>query len=113
MDDIAFGRLIKLARIRRTWRQQDLAVRAGVSRTMVSRVERGHLGSSPLDVVRAIAAALDVRVEVAPRARAIDIDRVVNSRHAALAEHVLAWLSALPGWIARPEVSYSELVSAA
>lgn len=30
MDDIAFGRLIKLARIRRGWRQQDLADRAGV-----------------------------------------------------------------------------------
>ena len=75
---------------------------------MVSRVERGHLGATPLDVTRAIAAALDIRVEVAARARALDLDRVMNSRHAALAEHVLGWLSGLPGWIARPEVSYSE-----
>ena len=27
MDDIAFGRLVKLARINRGWRQQDLAER--------------------------------------------------------------------------------------
>lgn len=108
MDDIGFGRLVKLARIRRTWRQIDLAQRAGVSRTMVSRIERGHLGSTPLDVIRSVAAQLEIRVEVVARARALDIDRVMNGRHAALAEHVVAWLSALPGWVARPEVSYSE-----
>ena len=75
---------------------------------MVSRLERGHLGQIPLDVARAIAAPLDVRVEVKPRARAIDIDRVVNSRHAALAEFAIGWVSALGGWIVRPEVSFSE-----
>jgi transcriptional regulator with XRE-family HTH domain len=38
MDDLAFGRLVKLARHRRGWRQEDLAARAAVSRTTVSRV---------------------------------------------------------------------------
>jgi transcriptional regulator with XRE-family HTH domain len=108
MDDIAFGRLVKLARIRRGWRQRDLADRAGVSRTMVSRIERGHLGTTPLDVVRAVAAQLGIRVEVAARARAVDLDRVVNARHAALAEHVVGWLPTLGDWILRAEVSFSE-----
>jgi transcriptional regulator with XRE-family HTH domain len=97
-----------MARIRRAWRQQDLADRAGVSRTMVSRVERGHLGQIPLGVVRATAALLDIRIEVKPRARAIDLDRVVNARHAALAEFATRWLSSISGWTVRPEVSFSE-----
>jgi transcriptional regulator with XRE-family HTH domain len=108
MDDLAFGRLIRLGRLRRGWRQVDLAARADVSRTMVSRLERGHCGEVPLAVSRAVAAALEIRVEVAARARAIDLDRVVNARHSAMAEFVTTWIARLPGWIARPEVSFSE-----
>lgn len=108
VDDIGVGRLIRLARIRRGWRQQDLADQARVSRAAVSRVERGRLGEVPLDLVRKIAAALEIRIEVQPRARAIDIDRVVNARHAGLAEHVVGWIGSMPGWIVRPEVSFSQ-----
>jgi transcriptional regulator with XRE-family HTH domain len=108
MDDLAFGRLVKLARIRRGWRQQDLADRAAVSRTTVSRVERGHLGAIPLDTVRLIAAALEIRVEVRAGARAVDIDRTLNARHSALAEFVSRWIGSIPGWLVRPEVSFSE-----
>ena len=96
-----------MARIRRGWRQQDLAERSWVSRTTVSRVERGHLGEVLLSAVRAIAGSLDIRVEVIARARAVDLDRVINARHSALAEHLVSWLSGFPGWIVRPEVSYS------
>jgi transcriptional regulator with XRE-family HTH domain len=108
MDDLGFGRLVRLARIRRGWRQQDLADRAGVSRSTVSRIERGHLGSLPLDVVRAVAAALDIRIDVAARTRAIDMDRVLNARHSGLASFVIAWLATFDGWDIRPEVSFSE-----
>lgn len=108
MDDLAFGRLIRLARIERRWRQSDLAARAGVSRSTVSRLERGHLGQIPLDTVRAVAAALDIRVSFVARARAVDLDRVVNARHSALADYLAASVAELPGWIVRPEVSYSE-----
>jgi transcriptional regulator with XRE-family HTH domain len=108
VDDLAFGRLIKLARLRRGWRQVDLATRTSVSRTTVSRVERGHIGSVPLDAIRAVAAALEIRVEVTARARAIDLDRIVNARHSAMAEFVTSWLSSLPEWVLRPEVSFSE-----
>ena len=108
MDDLAFGRLIRLARLRRGWRQTDLAARAGVSRTTVSRVEHGHFGEASLDATRAIAGALEIRVEVVARARAIDLDRVVNGRHSAMAEFVIGWLSQFPGWVVRPEVSFSE-----
>lgn len=108
MDDLRFGVLVRMARIRRGWRQQDLADRAGASRTAVSRIERGVVGEMPLSSIRAVAAALELRVELQPKARAADIDRIMNGRHAALAEHVMRWLARQPGWIARPEVSFAE-----
>lgn len=107
VDDLGFGRLIRMARIRRGWRQVDVAARSGVSRTAVSRIERGHVGEIPLGTTRQVAEVLEIRVELTPRARAIDIDRVVNARHAALTEFVVGWLSGIAGWVARPEVSFS------
>jgi len=107
LDDLAFGRLVRLARIKRGLRQQDLAARADTSRPVVSRIERGHVGETSVATVRRVAGVLDLRVELLARARALDVDRVLNERHAALAEHVLGWIAALPGWMVRPEVSFS------
>ena len=107
MDDQQFGVRVRAARIRRGWRQVDLARAAGVSSPTVSRIERGHLGGMSLDVVRGVAAALEIRVELLPRSRAADLDRMVNARHAALAEAVLERFAALRGWVARPEVSFN------
>jgi transcriptional regulator with XRE-family HTH domain len=108
MDDLAFGRLVRLARIERRWRQEDVAERAGVSRSTVSRLERGHVGQIPLDTVRAVCAVLDIRVQLHARARALDLDRVANARHSGLAEHVALWMARWQGWAFRAEVSYSE-----
>src|SRR5262245_27154855 len=106
LDDLAFGRLIRLARIRRGLRQEDLGHRAGISRSVVSRVERGHLRETSLETIRDVAGALDLRVELQVRARAVDIDRVLNERHAALEDHVLDSISGL-----RSEEHTSELQS--
>jgi transcriptional regulator with XRE-family HTH domain len=108
MDDLGFGRLVRLARLKRRWRQEDLASKAGVSRTLVSRLEHGHLGELAFASIRRIAAAVDIRVEVLPRSRAIDIDRVVNARHSALAAFLVTWFGVFDGWTVRAEVSYSE-----
>jgi len=107
VDDLQFGSRVRAARIRRGWRQRDLAAAAHVSPSMVSRIERGHLEGMSLDAIRRVAAALEIRVELLPRSRAADLDRLVNARHAALAEAVLAWLASLSGWVARPEVSFN------
>ncbi len=108
MDDIAFGRLVRMSRIRRGWRQADLAERAGLSTSVVSRLEHGGLGAMQLNGARRVAAVLDIRLEVQPRGRAADLDRTLNWRHAALAEFVAGWLGATRGWEVRPEVSFSE-----
>jgi transcriptional regulator with XRE-family HTH domain len=108
VDDLAFGRLVRLARIRKKWRQEDLALAAGVSRTLVSRVERAHLEDVDFGVIRRIAAQLDIRVELRGRSRAIDLDRVTNARHSGLADFLVGWFGQYPGWLLRAEVSYSE-----
>ncbi len=97
----------RAVRIRRGLRQSDVAERAGVHRSTVSRVERGHFGSLSLDAVRRIAAALDVRVELLPRWRGSDLDRLLNSAHSALHESVARFFAGLIGWDILPEVSFS------
>jgi transcriptional regulator with XRE-family HTH domain len=107
MDDQRLGLAIRLVRMRRRWRQVDLAAAARVSPSTVSRIERGHFGSVSVDAIRAVAAALEIRNELRPRWRAGDLDRLLNARHSALHELVARHLAQLPGWVAEPEVSFS------
>jgi transcriptional regulator with XRE-family HTH domain len=107
MDDVRFGGAIRQARLDRQWSQADLAAAAGLSRSTVVRVEAGDLDSMPLRTVRRIAAPVQIRVELTPRSRGAFVERIVNARHAALAERVLAWLGSVPGWVVRPEVSFN------
>jgi len=107
VDDLRLGSAIRGARIRRGWRQEDLASRANVSASIVSRLERGHLDSMQLRTLRSVSGALEIRLQLLPRTRAADLDRMVNARHAALTEAVVAWLRSRPGWEVRPEHSFS------
>ncbi|CAN5609037.1 hypothetical protein BH23CHL8_BH23CHL8_06260 [soil metagenome] len=84
-----------------------MARRAGVARETVSRLERGGMGRQPLDVVRAIASALGVRVDVLVRWRGGELDRILNASHAALHESMARHLGSMEGWTWHPEVSYS------
>ncbi len=108
MSDQRLGSAIRSLRIRRRLRQADLAVAAGVSRSSVSLAERGHLGGMSVNTIRAIAAALDVRVDLVARWRGGELDRLLNARHSALHEAVARWFRAqMPAWVLRPEVSFS------
>jgi hypothetical protein len=57
--------------------------------------------------VRAIAAVLDIRIDLAIRWRGGELSRLINSRHSALHESVAAHLERLTQWRFRPEVSFS------
>lgn len=107
MDDLRFGTAVRQVRIRRDLRQLDLARTAGISRATVSRIERGHLGSLSVDTVRRVAAALDIRVDLIARWRSGDLDRLLNSHYSRFHELVARRFASLPGWIARPEVSFA------
>jgi transcriptional regulator with XRE-family HTH domain len=107
MEDLRFGAAIRAARARRGWRQIDVSKAAGVSESTVSRLERGMVGGLQLRTIRAVAAVLEVQVELLPRSRAAGLERIVNQAHATLAEHVVAWIAGKVGWAVRPEVSFS------
>jgi transcriptional regulator with XRE-family HTH domain len=108
MDDQRFGSALRAVRIRRGLRQVDVARAGGVSRELVSRMERGHLEGATLGTIRAVAKALDVRVDLIARWRAGDLDRLLNARHSELHELVARWFAdELPDWVLAPEVSFS------
>ena len=108
MDDLRFGRAIRMARVRRGWRQQDLADRAAVSRAIVSRIERGLAEGMPVATIRQTCAPLDVRVELLPRGRGAELDRMVNERHSRLHETVAREIGdRYPAWAMAHEVSFN------
>ena len=107
MDDQRVGSVFRTIRIRRGLRQVDVAKLAGVSASLISRLERGHLDEISVGTIRAVARALDVRIELLPRWRAGDLDRLLNAKHSALHELVGRHLGSLPGWLMQPEVSFA------
>jgi transcriptional regulator with XRE-family HTH domain len=107
VDDLRVGAAFRSVRIRRRWRQVDVADAAGVSRGFISLVERGHLDRVSLRTLRGVAAVLEIRIDVAARWRGGELDRLVNARHSALHESVSRFFEGLPDWVSLPEVSFA------
>ena len=107
VDDQRVGAVFRAVRIRRGWRQLDVANRAGVSSSLISLIERGHIASATLDRLRRVAAVLEIRLDVVARWRGGELDRLLNSRHAALSEDVAKWVTDLRDWVVIPEVSFA------
>ena len=107
MSDQRLGSAVRLVRIRRGWRQIDLARRTGVGQSTISRIERGHFESLSVAALRGVAAELDIRVDLIGRWRAGDLDRLLNAGHSRLHESVARAFRDLPRWITAPEVSFS------
>lgn len=106
MNDVKAGRLVRAIRVRHGWRQRDLAARAGVSQQEISILERGHLDSVPLRILRAVFGAIDASAELDVRWRGGLVDRILDERHATLVGETLRRLTAF-GWETATEVSYS------
>jgi len=98
---------MRAVRHKRRLRQSDVARAAGVSRTTVWRLERGHLGELPLDTARRVAGVLDVRIDIMARWHGGDLDRLLNARHSAMHDLVARQLAGLPSWRSAAEVSYA------
>lgn len=97
MDDIKVGEVVRTIRRRRGLRQRDVAVLAGVSQSSVSAVERGQLEHLTLGVIRRVGSALEIGTPLTPRWRGVELPRLLDARHAALGEQVVARLSVV-GW---------------
>ena len=107
MDDLRVGAAFRAVRLRRRWRQRDVADRAGVARSLISDIERGHLDGTSLARLRAVAAVLEIRLDVVARWRGGELARLINARHSALHEDVAVFFGRLPDWRFTPEVSFS------
>jgi transcriptional regulator with XRE-family HTH domain len=90
MDRFRFGRAVRALRQRCGWRQVDLAERAGLSQSFVSRTELGQIGPSALDDLIAIATALDGQLTLDFRWRGEQLDRLVDEAHATLVDQVVS-----------------------
>ena len=101
------GSVVRSVRIRKGWRQVDLAAAANTSRQDVSKVELGHAADIPLSRTLAMCRAMEIRLDFVPRWRGGGLDRMLNARHSAMAEAVAASFGRLDDWILRPEVSFS------
>jgi len=101
-----FGRGIRALRRRRGWRQADLAVAAGVSRSQVGRLERGDSRTLPVETVERIATAAGGSVDLLLRWNGEGLDRLLDAEHARLVEAVVRRLRSL-GWELAVEVSFS------
>ena len=101
------GAAIRVVRRRRGIRQSDLARSAGVSTATISRIERGHIDTLPLVTTARVAAELDVRLDIVPRWRGGELDRLLNAGHSAMHEQVARTFGRFPGWQIAPEASFS------
>jgi transcriptional regulator with XRE-family HTH domain len=105
-DDDRTGRLLRVIRRRVGLTQAALAARAGVPRRDVIRIEAGLVGSVSLDRIRSIFEATDGRARLSTWWQGAAADRLLDERHAALVEKVVA-LFERRGWETAVEVSFS------
>jgi transcriptional regulator with XRE-family HTH domain len=108
VEDLRFGMTVRRARQKRGWRQVDLARKSGVSQPAISRVESGQIPEMTLGVLRQVAGALEIRLELMPRGRGAELDRLLSARHSTLHESVARALAHdFPDWTMASEVSFA------
>jgi transcriptional regulator with XRE-family HTH domain len=78
-----------------------------VSRSAVSRLERGRAAELGVDTLLGIVEALGGRIDFIVRWQGGELDRLLNARHSALHESVARWFRGRRGWVIAPEVSFS------
>jgi transcriptional regulator with XRE-family HTH domain len=106
MDPVRFGRQLRALRRRKRWRQDDLADAAGVSRSVISRIEQGGGDRHTMRTLRLIAGALSARVECRLLWNGEALDRLLDEAHSAIVEALVRRLER-HGWVVVPEASFS------
>jgi transcriptional regulator with XRE-family HTH domain len=105
MDLVRFGRGIRALRMRRRWRQLDLAVAAGLSRQKVARIELGQSSAICARDFEKVAQALSARTELRLSWNGEALDRLLDAGHARLVDLVASMLRA-NGWDVAVEVTF-------
>lgn len=87
-------------------RQADIAAKARVAQSTVSRLEKGAMDALTMGTVKRICQALEIRVEYVFRTRGPDPDRLLDARHAEIVAAVIRRLG--PAWITTSEYSFND-----
>ena len=106
MEPLRVGLVLRALRRRRDLTQQQLAVRAGVSRAVIWRIERGNADRVAVHTLVEVASALGARVDLRLLWQGEGLDRLLDARHASLVEVVVTLLHS-NGWNAATEVSFN------
>ncbi len=92
--------------MRKRLRQEDLARAARVSRTLISRIERGLLENVQVGELDRVVTALGATANIGVRWHGEQLDRLLDEAHAQIVDIVVALLRAA-GWEVAVEVSFS------
>jgi transcriptional regulator with XRE-family HTH domain len=106
VTDRRVGHALRLIRGTSRLTQAQVAVASGMSQSAVSRLECGHAGGLTLNAIRAVAAALDARVDVKLLWRGAEFEKLLDERHAHLSGKVVRAVSGW-GWLTEIEISFS------
>lgn len=106
MDAIGFGRGLRALRMRARLTQDQLSAKAGVSRSVVARIEQGRADRVTVVTLERVAAGLGARVTCRLSWNGEGLDRLLDAGHAATAEQVVRALT-LAGWLVATEVSFN------
>ena len=104
--DLRLGRALRTLRRRKSLGQVELARNAGVSHTLVSRLERGHVEGVTVKALRTVFEALGASVSITAYWEGAALDRLLDEEHALLAGRFSQVLQKY-GWAVETEVSYS------
>jgi transcriptional regulator with XRE-family HTH domain len=106
MDPLRFGRFVRAVRQRLDLRQRDVAVQAGVSASVVSRIERGRLDEVTWASIIRVCTVLEIRLDLRARWRGFEGDRLLDSDHATIVEFIVRELTAA-GWLVIVEYTFN------
>lgn len=106
MDDRRVGMVMRALRRRKAWRQQDVADNAHVSQQFVADLESGQIEHMDLARSRRVAAALGASLEIMPRWRGPELDRLLDADHAHVVDVVASALRSA-GWDVLAEWTFS------
>lgn len=106
MDPIRFGRQFRALRVRMNLRQEDVARIANISRSIVSRIDRGLVGNLQVAQLERVAATVGATIDLRLRWNGEQLDRLLDEAHARIVDAVVVLLRA-SGWDVAVEVSFS------
>lgn len=106
MQALRLGLACRALRIRRGWRQADLAAHVGLSRQLIAKIESGSLDNVQVRTLRRAIEGLGATFDVQVRWQGEGLDRLLDAAHAGLVEAVVARLNGL-GWESVVEASFA------